>query len=364
VQLHANGVVLRDKIEGARIKTKKQQVCQKDELLVAEIDAKVGGYGMVPVELEGAIVSSHYFLFSVNRELLLPDFLGYYVKTPYFRDQVSAQGSTNYAAIRPGHVLDYVIPIPPLDEQRRIVDKIDRLAAMVDEAHALRVRSLNEAAQWVPSVAHQLFAGYLPRKSNKVCLGEISEVRSGVTLGRQLAGDLIELPYLRVANVQDGYLDLDQVKMVWIKSDERDKWQLEGGDLLLTEGGDWDKLGRGTVWRDEVADCIHQNHIFRVRLCSEEFDPEYVLAVIRSPYGKDYFKEASKQTTNLASINQRQLKAFPIFKIPLEEQRRIVTYLNGLQAKMDHLKTLQQKTSTELEALLPAILDKAFKGSL
>jgi type I restriction enzyme S subunit len=123
-------------------------------------------------------------------------------------------------------------------------------------------------------------------------------------------------------------------------------------------------LGRGTVWRDEVADCIHQNHIFRVRLCSEEFDPEYVLAVIRSPYGKDYFKEASKQTTNLASINQRQLKAFPIFKIPLEEQRRIVTYLNGLQAKMDHLKTLQQKTSTELEALLPAILDKAFKGSL
>ena len=99
---------------------------------------------------------------------------------------------------------------------------------------------------------------------------------------------------------RDGFLDLDIIKTIHVKAEERDKWQMEPGDLLLTEGGDWDKLGRGTVWRAEIPDCIHQNHIFRVRLDTARFDPAYVLAVIRSPYGKDYFKGASKQTTNLA----------------------------------------------------------------
>jgi type I restriction enzyme S subunit len=121
VQLHAKGIVLRDEIEGARIKTKTQQVCRTNEFLVAEIDAKVGGFGLVPDDLNRAIVSSHYFLFTVDRSKLLPEFLGFYVRTPYYRDQVKAQGSTNYAAIRPANVLRYVIPLPPLDEQRRIV---------------------------------------------------------------------------------------------------------------------------------------------------------------------------------------------------------------------------------------------------
>ena len=364
VQLHTKGIVLRDIIEGAAIKTKSQQVCRAGEFLVAEIDAKVGGFGIVPNDLDGAIVSSHYFLFTIDESQLDRGFLGYFIRTPAFRDQVAAQGSTNYAAIRPGHVLEYEIPLPPLEEQRRIVAKIDHLAAKIDEAHGLMRRSQQQTAQWVPSVAHRLFTQDLPERAGRVPLGTVSDVRSGVTLGRQLSGDLVELPYLRVANVQDGFLDLDIIKTIHVKAEERDKWQMEPGDLLLTEGGDWDKLGRGTVWRAEIPDCIHQNHIFRVRLDTARFDPAYVLAVIRSPYGKDYFKGASKQTTNLASINQRQLKAFPVFSVPLAEQRRIVSYLDSIQARINRLKTLQEKTAAELDALLPAILDKAFNGEL
>ncbi|MEZ6064146.1 MAG: hypothetical protein R3B90_00215 [Planctomycetaceae bacterium] len=120
VQLHAKGVVLRDEVEGAVIKTKSQQVCREDEFLVAEIDAKVGGFGIVPAELDGAVVSSHYFLFTPHSEKLLPSFLDYYSRTPSFREQVSARGSTNYAAIRPSHVLGYSIPLPPISEQRRL----------------------------------------------------------------------------------------------------------------------------------------------------------------------------------------------------------------------------------------------------
>ena len=104
--------------------------------------------------------------------------------------------------VKPERFLTYEIPLPPLEEQRRIVAKIDHLAAKIDEAHGLMRRSQQQTAQWVPSVAHRLFTQDLPERAWRVPLGTVSDVRSGVTLGRQLSGDLVELPYLRVANVQ------------------------------------------------------------------------------------------------------------------------------------------------------------------
>lgn len=195
-------------------------------------------------------------------------------------------------------------------------------------------------------------------------LGKIADIRSGTTLGRKLTGETMFLPYLRVANVQDGHFDLGQIKQVEIRESEYDKWQLQSGDLLLTEGGDWDKLGRGAVWKGQISECIHQNHIFRLRFDQAKFEPRFVHALISSPEGKSYFQNASKQTTNLASINQRQLKAFPVHYPPIVEQRRIVAYLDDLQAKVDAVKRLQAETQAELAALLPSVLDRAFRGEL
>src|SRR5881296_2147463 len=125
VQLHVQGIVLRDEVPGALIKTKRQQVCRAGDFLVAEIDAKVGGFGIVPEALDSSIVSSHYFLFEANEVKLDRRFLDYFIRTPTFREQVEAQGSTNYAAIRPADVLGYVIPLPPVPEQRRVVARIE-----------------------------------------------------------------------------------------------------------------------------------------------------------------------------------------------------------------------------------------------
>ena len=364
VQLHAKGIVLRDLVEGYKLKTKKQQVCRPGEFLVAEIDAKVGGFGIVPEELDGAIVSSHYFLFVVDETALDRQFLDYFVRTSDFQKQVSAQGSTNYASIRPQHVLGYEIPLPPLEEQRRIVARIEELAAKVDAARALRQQATEEAKALLGATKKKLFNEKHMEKWPTIQLGEVGEIRAGTTLGRRLTGPTVRLPYMRVANVQDGYLDLRTVKEVEIRPDEREKWLLKPGDVLLTEGGDWDKLGRGTVWQEEIPDCIHQNHIFRVRVDHSEFDPYYLSALISSPYGKAYFQGASKQTTNLATINQRQLKAFTVVKPPLIEQHRIVAYLNSLQAKIKAVKQHQVTTAAALDALLPSILDRAFKGEL
>lgn len=138
VQLHALGIVLRDRLLGAEIKTKKQQISKSGDFLVAEIDAKMGGFGIVPDALDGAIVSSHYFLFEAQPEKLLREYLGYYCKTKDFRNQVEAQGSTNYAAIRPSHVLDYVMPLPTIEEQQRIVARIDTVQQKLQAAERLR----------------------------------------------------------------------------------------------------------------------------------------------------------------------------------------------------------------------------------
>lgn len=121
VQVQGKGVVLRDEIIGKEIKTKKQQLCKTDDFLVAEIDAKVGGYGIVPDFLENAIVSGHYFLFEIDKRKLLPEYLGIVVKMNDFAKQVKSTGSTNYAAIRPYHVLEYLIPLPSIAEQAELI---------------------------------------------------------------------------------------------------------------------------------------------------------------------------------------------------------------------------------------------------
>jgi len=252
----------------------------------------------------------------------------------------------------------------PLSDITSAVERVEELAARIEEARGLRLEAVKVVESLRASASNALFSSGRNIDWPTVTLSEIADIQSGVTLGRMVNGRRVTLPYLRVANVQDGYLDLRIIKEVDILVDEYEKWQLKPGDILLTEGGDWDKLGRGAVWRGEIPNCIHQNHIFRVRTNPKDFNPDYVAALISSPYGKAYFQGASKQTTNLASINQRQLRAFTIFKPSLSEQQRIVAYLNDIQNKVKSLIQLQSETSAELNALLPSILDKAFKGEL
>lgn len=157
VQLHAQGIVLRDIVCGAEIKTKKQQECQVGEFLVAEIDAKLGGFGIVPDGLAGAIVSSHYFLFQIDESVVLRPFLDYFIRTPGFLEQVAARGSTNYAAIRPRQVLGYFMPMPALDTQRLVIRHLSKL----DEAKRLHDEAGRELAALTNAMLSAAFRGEL-----------------------------------------------------------------------------------------------------------------------------------------------------------------------------------------------------------
>lgn len=192
-------------------------------------------------------------------------------------------------------------------------------------------------------------------------LGDVAEIVSGVTLGRRLKGiPTRPVPYLRVANVKDGYLDLAEVYAIEATEAEIGKLRLRYGDLLLTEGGDRDKLGRGTFWRGEIDECLHQNHIFRVRFDPERFDPFFVSAQIGSPYGKAYFLAHAKQTTGIATINQKVLAAFPLMVPALPEQQRIAARLAAAMEAVERARAAAEAQLQKGPALHEAYLRAIF----
>ncbi|MDH0707437.1 restriction endonuclease subunit S [Pseudomonas sp. GD03862] len=159
-------------------------------------------------------------------------------------------------------------------------------------------------------------------------------VIGGVTKGRNLRGrDVVTCPYLSVANVQRGFFKLSALKTIQIGKEELNKYLVKEGDLLVTEGGDWDKVGRTAIWPGGLENCIHQNHVFKARVPSLSLLNEWVELVFNSGVGRDYFAGASKQTTNLASINMTQLRSFPMPIPPLDEQRAVLATLEVLTDK-------------------------------
>jgi len=332
VQLHAKGIVLRDEIEGYRIKTKKQQFCQTGEFLVAEIDAKVGGFGIVPPELDGAIVSSHYFLFTIDEEQLDRRFLNYYIRTLDFREQVNARGSTNYAAIRPHHVLDMTIPLPLLPEQRRIVVKIEELTAKVEEAKRMRRKAIEEAEKVIQNSFYTITNVY-----HIVNFKETIE-KLDFHIGKIKKRDF---------KVNGQYPVIDQGQLFIAGYSDKQK-SLYNGPLPVVIFGDHTKTVKFVDFRFiQGADGI------RILLPQKDVVvPKYLYYCIK-------FIDLEDRGYN------RHYKVLKESKIPLpnhEKQRYIVAYLDNLQAKIDSLKRLQLETQYELDALIPSTLAKAFRG--
>lgn len=203
----------------------------------------------------------------------------------------------------------------------------------------------------------------LPPGWRTVRLGEVGAIGAGITLGKLfLHEDTRLVPYLRVANVKDGYLDLADVNQLALPEWEIQKCLLRHGDLLLTEGGDPDKLGRGTVWEDELPECVHQNHIFRVRFNPAQIEPKFVAFELQSPYGKAYFLKHAKQTTGIATINQRVLANFPLMLPPLAEQRAIVTRIERDMAEVKRLRAAVERQQGAITELSSGLLSELFRG--
>jgi type I restriction enzyme S subunit len=366
VQLHAQGIILRDIARGAEIKTKKQQVCRTGEFLVAEIDAKVGGFGIVPPELDGAIVSSHYFLFGIDETKLDRRFLDFFIRTPGFRDQVTAQGSTNYAAIRPNEVLGYRLPLPSLEEQRRIVARIEELAAKIEEARRLRKQTLEEAEKLIAAEENRVWP-----KEGIDGAPSLEEVTTYLSRGRHSEQGESNHFLIKTQHVQMGkYVKTRMTLAPQVAAKVSPEAMARKDDLLIACSAAG-CLGRVARFTDSDVTASTDTHVAIARANAEIIAPEYLYAYLRGAQGQvqlrsrergDWMRE--KVGFRLTELNLADLKRVPVPLPPISEQRRIVEYLDNLQSKMDVLKRLQAETAAELDALLPSILDKAFKGEL
>jgi type I restriction enzyme S subunit len=205
---------------------------------------------------------------------------------------------------------------------------------------------------------------HVPEGWRKVSLSNVAEIRTGVAKGKQNIKDPIELPYLRVANVQDGYIDLSDVKNIQIERNQIERFSLKIGDVLMTEGGDFDKLGRGDVWNGHINPCLHQNHVFAVRPNQLKLDSYFLAALSASHYGKTYFLSCSKQSTNLASINSTQLKDFPVLLPPFPEQQKLAQILSTWDKAIEKLEALIAAKQKRKKALMQELLTgkKRFAG--
>jgi type I restriction enzyme S subunit len=363
VRLHVQGIVVRDEVPGALIKTKMQQVCYTDEFLVAEIDAKVGGFGIVPEILNGSIVSGHYFLFVIDESKLSQRFLDFFIRTPAFREQVAAHGSTNYAAIRPADVLRYEIPLPSLPEQRRIVARIEGLGAQIDEARALRGQAGEESEALFVSSLGQTYRRCAAAFGHQA-VGSFAQVKGGKRLpaGERLSDERTPFPYIRVSDMENYSVSLRNLKFVPERLQPPiARYIIRSADVYVTIAG---TIGYSGTIPDELDNAnLTENAARLVFLAPGEIEKRFVAYMLRS----SQVQEAFQQKRTIAAQPKLALHRIASTEIPLPplpEQHRIVAELDALQTEVDALKCLQAETATVLDALLPSILDRAFRGEL
>ena len=209
-------------------------------------------------------------------------------------------------------VSEIEINVPEIEEQHEIVKILEKVNTII----RFRKQELSVLDTLVKARFVEMFEN--KTEYDQFRLEEIADIVSGITKGRKTkCGELREVPYMAVSNVKDGYIDWTTVKTILATEDEIIQYKLLPDDVLMTEGGDPDKLGRGAIISLPPKDCIHQNHIFRVRLDETRILPRYFSAYLQSPQAKTYFLRAAKQTTGIASINMRQLRGLPTI-VPYE----------------------------------------------
>lgn len=301
-------------------------------------------------------VNNHAHVLKAKSGVALNSFICNYLNVFEYNGYVS--GTTRTKLIQ-SEMRKIPIPLPPLPTQRRIVSLLEK----AEETTRLRAQADELTNRLLQSVFLEMFGDPVrnPKEWGIRKLQDLSEIVSGVTKGRKLSGNsVVSVPYLRVANVQDGYLDLKEIKTIDALPSEVEKYGLLEGDMLLTEGGDPDKLGRGAVWHNQIPNCIHQNHIFRVRVDKESIAPEFLSMLTGSAYGKMYFLKSAKQTTGIATINSTQLKNFPVLVPPLPLQQQFARIVEKVEA----MRQSQNQSKQQIEDLFSALMQKAFRGEL
>lgn len=338
------------------------------DIVFSKIDARSGAIGMLPAEIAKAVVTPEFPVFTADPARLDGEFVKLVLRTGGFIEALrrKASGTSGRKRITPEAFQDLRIPLPPLPDQQAIVaawraalDKAASLEQEAAEAEAKAAEAFEAALGIVPppplpdrpifvanfkDIERWSHDGILRTvlhiedpapKYAATPLASVGKVSYGLQKSPANRPTSHARPYLAVVNVQRWRLELNKIKMISVPDEDMPKYRLEYGDVLLCEGNSPDLVGRGAIWRDEVPDCVHQNHVLRVRLDQTKALPEFVLSVINSSYGQAYFRSKAKRTTNLASINSKEVGGFPLPLPTVLEQQDMIDKLFAGQAEAE-----------------------------
>ena len=247
------------------------------------------------------------------------------------------------------------IPLRTMVEQKKIVCRLNKLTELI----SLRKQQLAKLDELVKARFVETFGDMLLNSLgwSEKPLECLADIVSGITKGRKTTEtDLQEVPYMAVSNVKNGYIDWTTVKTILATRQEMEQYRLLPDDILMTEGGDPDKVGRGAIIKNPLENSIHQNHIFRVRLDESELLPSFFAEYLQHQKAKRYFLGCAKQTTGIASINMRQLKSLPVLLPPLSLQNEFAAFVE----RVDQQKQTVQQSLEKLELMKKALMQEYF----
>lgn len=323
-----------------------------------------------------------YLVRFVPNDLLVSQYAFYFTKSQAYYDWVAVNViESTIGNLNGQKYANMPLTLPPPDEQRAITTFLDRQTAKIDALIAKKrelIAALHEQRSAI--ISHAVTKGLNPDAPVKDSgiewvdsipahwqvqrLKFVADVRSGVAKGRKFEGvKTVELPYLRVANVQAGHIDLSDVAEIEVTVSEIERYCLKVGDVLMNEGGDYDKLGRGAVWQGQIEPCLHQNHVFAVRPYQQSLSL-WITTLTLAQYARFYFMINSKQSTNLASISSRNLSEFPVIMPPQSEREQILGYIEDETRHIDRLTAKAEETIERLQEYRAALISAAVTGKI
>jgi type I restriction enzyme S subunit len=272
------------------------------------------------------------------------------------------QGST-FAAITKHDLVDFQIPVPPLDEQRRIVACIEELFARIEEARRLRAAADQDAERLMPAALEEVFEEAETKGWPIRTVGDVIEGKPQYGTSQKASEEPVGVPVLRMGNIVDGQVSFDDLKYIDLPPVEEAKYILHEGDLLFNRTNSAELVGKSAVYPGSRR-TVFASYLIRIVADRRKAMPHFVAAYINSPLGRQYIQSQLTRAIGQVNVNAKKLQAMPIPVPPLPEQRHIVEYLDGVQAQVAELKRLQVESAVELERFSGAVLARAFRGEL
>ena len=309
------------------------------DVLISRLPEPVGRGCIIPEKQERMITAVDCTICRLDESVVDKKYFCYYLQSDAYYNQLeqNVTGTTRKRISRK-NLGNVEIVVPKKEKQIKVINVLDKVSAII-EAKNDELRKLDEL---IKSRFVEMFGDMFlnTMRWNEQPLESMADIVSGITKGRKIKEQsMIKVPYMAVSNVKDGYIDWTTVKTIEATKQEIEQYRLLPDDVLMTEGGDPDKLGRGAIIKKPLDNCIHQNHIFRVRLNESMILPGFFAEYLKHQKSKRYFLGCAKQTTGIASINMRQLKALPVLLPPIELQNQFAAFV----AQIDKSKLLELK---------------------